>query len=608
MGIVAGFSARPGADIQKEHIRNYYDPVLVTGISGFIAGIFILVGTLGYIQLWKGKEYIVRPARVINRNGVPINSYNPRIEILTRLLGAGTIFDRNGLVLATTEPGKITGTLDTLAGAGLQKERLRNLLQKRIRRFYPFGEHMFFWVGDMNTRLFWGQRNGYFAEASHLSELRGFDTKPEKVNYLTTDYRADRFTKPIQKNVTLNVYDYSSLAESLRTGIDTANEKVRAIRQKNRDVRLAVDASLQTEIQKSLDTSIFRDRRISVVVLDAASGDVLASAIHPLPDLQKPEQMQLSDKERQLLLYPVTDRDLGMTYPTAPGSAIKILTALAGFNKIGDDAAAITYRDIARPEIIRDGVKEQEPFNTPVDMRMAIVRSSNVYFIRLANDYALEHEMAKLYLVTGMNVKFRGGYTYAATYSGEEKNSIIRYWDKSVFSINRALYSRKDLYGRKKRYDGELSKIAWGQGLLTSTPAAMARMAAVIANGGVLQPSRYVLDIAGKLQDTVKGITLANSPGSTEKLTAFMIEQSNPGGRQKIKESKVAGKTGTPQRTIHGEERFDGWYVFFAPTPDKRSHTVVCVRIELGELSSNAVLLSDKLATILKSKGYLGSF
>src|SRR5687767_10180114 len=164
-----------------------------------------------------------------------------------------------------------------------------------------------------------------------------------------------------------------------------------------------------------------------------------------------------------------------MTYATAPGSAIKILTALAGFNKIGSDAASITYKDIARPEIIRDGVKEQEPFNMPVDMRLAIVRSSNIYFIRLANDYELEHEMSQLYLATGMNLKFRGGYTYSATYTGQEKNSITDYWDKSVFSVKRALYNRKDLYGRKKRYDGELSKIAWGQGVLTSTPAAMAR-------------------------------------------------------------------------------------------------------------------------------------
>ena len=105
-----------------------------------------------------------------------------------------------------------------------------------------------------------------------------------------------------------------------------------------------------------------------------------------------------------------------------------------------------------------------------------------------------------------------------------------------------------------------------------------------------------------------KGVLLTQQPAA-DLLRNFMIEQSNPGGRAKINVSKVAGKTGTPERMVMGEKRNDGWYVFFAPTPDGRSHTVTCVRIELGESSADAVKLANTaIAPILKERGYLGSF
>jgi cell division protein FtsI/penicillin-binding protein 2 len=96
-----------------------------------------------------------------------------------------------------------------------------------------------------------------------------------------------------------------------------------------------------------------------------------------------------------------------------------------------------------------------------------------------------------------------------------------------------------------------------------------------------------------------------------------MIDQSTPGGKPNIEGIKVAGKTGTPQRNItkinskgksYAEKRQDGWYVFYAPTPDKRSHTVVCIRIELGDKSLNAIALAREIAPILKEMGYLDSF
>jgi cell division protein FtsW (lipid II flippase)/cell division protein FtsI/penicillin-binding protein 2 len=611
MGIVAGISSRPGLAIQTEHLRKYYDFVLGTGILFFLAGIIVLSVKLYQVQVVHSKEILVMPARVINRNGLPIYSYNPRIDKLTRVLAVGSIYDRNGLVIATSEPNTITRQMNAFEAAGLDTTQLQNLLQKRVVRFYPFEEDLFFWTGDYNTRLFWGQGNGYFAEARHLTSLRGYATRPEKRDYVSTEYRPDKFTRPLQKTIKLVSYDYSPLVESLQTGIDTANEAVKKIKHKDRDIHLTIDAGLQKEIQDSLRKSNFKNDRIAVVVLDARTGDLLASALNPLPNLQMPDLMLLPDRERNKLPKPVTDRDLGLTYATAPGSTAKILTGMAAFNKMGPDAAKVKYKDIYRSEIFRDNPTEQEPFIPKVnyvDMHEAIVNSSNIFFIRMANENNLEDQLAALYQATGMNINQRGGYDYAPSLNREKASEDLAAWRKDVLNHDRRAYNNPKLKGTKNRYRSPFSGLAWGQSSLTATPAAMARMAGAIANNGVLAPTRYVLTEAGQQQPLATGVDIADDTTYAGILTRYMIDQSNQPGKQKIKNIVVAGKSGTPERVINGEIESDGWYVFFAPTPDGRSRTVTCIRIERGKGSSNAVLVGNSIAKVLEKRGYIVSF
>ncbi|NID12371.1 FtsW/RodA/SpoVE family cell cycle protein [Fibrivirga algicola] len=602
MGVVFSIASRPGEAIQHTYLDQHYDPVLATGIAGFLIGSLVLVGRAGDVSLLNWTDYIVRPSRVLSRDGLPVYSYNPRINRITDALAAGTLYDRNGKILATSSPDSVRRNMPQLKQAGLDESSVRKLTTRRLKRFYPFGEQLFYMVGDANTRLFWGQQNGYFAEAAHLSDLRGFDNHPRQNTLLTTRYRADRFTPAIDRSLTLPLYDYRELAPAVRSGID--GRVVEEHKRRNRDLNLSIDASLQVALQQALAGSEFNDKRLSVAVLDAHTGDVLASAMHPLPNLQRPDELALPDRERMNLPYLTTERDPALTYPTAPGSTAKIMTATAALNKLGMAGAEVTF-PISCGEIIRRGKTESEPCGGRVDMRQAIVRSSNVYFIRIANEYSLDNEMAKLYLATGMNIDYVGGYSFADTRTASDESRILKHWHDSSFVVRRNLY-KSLVYPR--RYRGEFSGLAWGQGQLTTTPAGLARMAGAVANGGVMQPSRYVLRRGGKAVPVAKGVPLTQQPAANL-IRDFMIEQSNPGGRAKISISKVAGKTGTPERIVMGEKRNDGWYVFFAPTPNGRSHTVTCVRIELGESSADAVKLANTaIAPILQERGYLGSF
>jgi len=124
----------------------------------------------------------------------------------------------------------------------------------------------------------------------------------------------------------------------------------------------------------------------------------------------------------------------------------------------------------------------------------------------------------------------------------------------------------------------------------------------------VLQPSRFVLQEAGQMPAPAEGVKIASDTGYAWLLKQYMIDQSNQPGRQKIKISRVAGKSGTPERMIKGVRQADGWYVFFAPTPDKTSYTVTCIRIEEGQSSANAVVVGNAVAKILQRRSYISSF
>ncbi|MEO5680994.1 MAG: FtsW/RodA/SpoVE family cell cycle protein [Chitinophagaceae bacterium] len=611
MGLVAGISAREGQPVQQEYIQKNYDPVLTTGIVFFLSGMLLLSAKLFFIQVADRNQYLVKQARVVMRNGLPIYSHNPRIDKLMRLLAAGNMYDRKGVLLATSETNSIAQNVDTLQKAGLSRFRLNELMHKRVRRFYPFGEQLFFWTGDYNTRLFWGQSNGYFAEARHLTALRGFGVAREVQDAVQTLYKPDRFTKPYWQSSQLQRYDYSSLVDGLREGIDSNSAAIRKITGKDRSIHLTVDAALQTELQDSMHSSLFQQKRMAVVVLDAVSGDVLASALNPLPNLQIPELMELPDRERNHLQTPVTERDLGMTYATAPGSTIKILTAMAGFNKMGMAADKQKYNDIFRDEIFRDNAREQEPY-TPkvpfVDMHEAIVNSSNIFFIRLANENNLEEPLAALYQATGMPLKQRGGYNYLYPGSTAKQIQDLAGWRTDVLTNDRRAFDNPRYAHTTKRYRSDFSGLAWGQSVLTATPASVARIAGAIANKGVLQPSRYVLKEAGQMQQPAEGIRIANDTAYAWLLKQYMIDQSSRPGKQKIHGMKVAGKTGTPERIVQGVKQSDGWYVFFAPTPNNASYTVTCIRIETGQSSANAVLLANTVAKILEKRLYIVSF
>ncbi len=97
-----------------------------------------------------------------------------------------------------------------------------------------------------------------------------------------------------------------------------------------------MDAGLQTMLNKTLATDdSVKIKRVSVVIMEDNTGDVLASASYPLPQVNNWEMLNLSEGDLNRLPGWNVNSDIGFTYATQPGSTAKLVTALAAFNKFG---------------------------------------------------------------------------------------------------------------------------------------------------------------------------------------------------------------------------------------------------------------------------------
>ncbi len=583
-GFILSASKVKGTDVQMSFISRQQDKNLVPALAAAFAGVLLLTVNVS-AYLISNEKWVVQPSLVADRSGARMFSYNPRINILMNRLQAGSLYDREGRILATSKPELIRKQRSILSAAGAQGYDLDSAMHRRVDRYYPFEEQMFFWTGDANTGIFNGSTNGYYAEYEHAAELRGFHTPVTKFNTVASRYQEDRFLARGVKEMTVNKKDYSELAPLLLAGINSP--QVEAFKQRNRDVTLTMDASLQANIQMSIakDDSL-KDNRVSVVIMEDSSGDVLTSAVYPLPPIKNWDMMTMTQAEQNKLSSWITTSDLGFTYATQPGSTAKVLTAMASFNKLGLAAAEKKYTVSAYERIRTKGIEPDE--TGVIDLERAIVKSNNVYFIKLANEAQLQENMADLYLKTGMFLRGVGGYFYAkGGDNAVQENKWRELWRKTEFDT-RPRYDPGNI--RRTRAKG-ISGMSWGQGELIATPASVARLVSAVSNHGNLTDHRYVLKISDNDMPVKSGIQLTN-PQYAALLKQYMLRQSE--GKTATLGISVGGKTGTPERVWKGERINDGWYVFFVPKVSGAGNIIVSIRVESTRGSSDAVKLAGQ--------------
>lgn len=623
-------------DMRKNNYSVSLLSLLYSGLALAICGVFF------YYQVLERDKTLIRPAYVHNSSGAPVLEYNPRIAQLTNKMYPGDIFDRNGVLLATSNKSKLSEHAIAYANSGVRCDT-----SKVQRRYYPYGEHLYFMLGDFNTKLYFSSSDrwarGYMAEARHLSELRGFDNvkkdnknKPIRVALKSEEWSPGKFYSKTYEyeNSGLQLRDYTALLDYLKKGMysdvnakfydkNSAAWSEGNIRPK--DVTLTLDAQLQTRLQQAMEKYAqsnyagkeWNKLRMSIVVLDGEQGDLLASANYPMVDYDvlrnSPDVYESVEKNQESSWKAYTDMDLGLVRATAPGSTAKVISALAGLRQIGVDAA-----DENNPKYCYNVNKDQivgiEPIGK-VTMRDAIVVSSNCYFINLVNDCDLYDSLAYVYRTVGANIK--GQPPYVLDYNQYDPKSQ---WETRVVEEGPAAVTTYRTYLQEypKYRDNKMNKHsvwqwAWGQGTMSASPLAMARVVSIVANQGKMPVTRYAMN------DTIQCVPVVTA-AEAARLNQFMKAEAV---KKKFTNDNIGGKTGTAERVdsilVTGRKiqskKNDGWFICFIENSRVRRNgqiqtvpLAVAVRLErLGNgMSGRAVdVTQDVVLPVLKNLDYI---
>jgi cell division protein FtsI/penicillin-binding protein 2/cell division protein FtsW (lipid II flippase) len=306
-----------------------------------------LLGFAAYYQVAHDQDFLSREAKVFEDDGVKRPQRNPRLNSLAREIRRGNIFDRNGVLLATSDWNELERRRDQYSKLGVSIDTACSRLDNR---HYPFGSLTAHILGDLRTGENFHATNASLIEHDSNPKLQGF-----------TDYR--------------------ELAPLIRYRHQPGNPEIAKLMARDRNVSASIDIRLQMRAAKALDDRLAKAHKDkgAVVVMDPNSGDVLALVSAPAPDAKSPTTPE-----------ELFDRARYGQYP--PGSTFKLVTAMAALRldpalvnksfscrRLPDGRVGAIIPGWRKP--IRDDVGDSA--HGTLSMHEAIAVSCNAYFAQL---------------------------------------------------------------------------------------------------------------------------------------------------------------------------------------------------------------------------------
>ena len=528
IGILLAISARPGP---AQRLVPFRIPVTAAGVILGVAGAAV-VAKAAYVEVVRGAATMGEGTLVLQADGARRYQYNPRLLEVMKDIPKGTIYDRNGLPLATSNWDDLEKHRADYQALGVDIDRA---CPRTEPRHYPFGGLTFDLLGDLRTRTRWGASNTSFVERDSARRLRGYDDRPQLLE--VRNPKTGKLERVLR-------YDYRELVPLLRHRHEPDNPEVRRILDRPRDVRMSIDARLQVKAAEILANQLkaAKQDKGAAVVLDSATGDLLAAVSYPLPQLD-PNAPPESGQEAN----PYLDRARYGLYP--PGSTFKVVTAMAALRK-DPQLAGKTYECIRLPDgrvgnfirnskrPIRDDVQDKSPHGT-LNMERGLVVSCNAYFAQL------------------------GTYDVGAEPLYDTANLL----GISPASPNTAAELKKFL-----------AQSAYGQGEVVATPFQMARVAATVANGGAMPVGRWLTDENNTRIGTAQPVL---PQAAAQTLARYMREvvTQGTGSRARIASLPMAGKTGTAELA---DAPSHAWFIGFAPYGSGARKIAFSVLVENG--------------------------
>jgi penicillin-binding protein 2 len=349
------------------------------------------------------------------------------------------------------------------------------------------------------------------------------------------------------------------------------------------NVQLTIDRGLQNFVQARLG-----DESASVVVMDIASGDLLAinsaPAFNPnlfVRGISHGDYGALTEDERK----PLSNKSVQGAYP--PGSTYKMAVALAALEGGGVSPEETVWCPGHLDVSGRRFHCWKRGGHGHVDLSMALTQSCDVYFYEMSQRVGIDR-------INAMSTRLGLG---------------IRY-DLPMSSISDGLNPSREWKQERRGAAwqiGDTINASIGQGFVLTSPLQMAVMTARLASGRAVEP-RLIKSIDGVETPLRGGDSLGFSPVWLSHVHRGMRDVSNTrrgtayGSRIEEPALRMAGKTGTSQvRNITAAERARGvvrnedlpWnrrdhalFVAFAPVDAPR--IAVSVVVEHGGGGSTA--------------------
>ncbi len=510
--------------------------------------------------------------QVVRHEELALQAENNRIAVVPIVPNRGLIVDRNGVVLANNysaytleiTPSKVDdveATIEELSHIvdiqARDRRRFKRLreesksfesipirtrltdeevarftaqrfrfpgvdIQARLFRHYPYGElgsHVLGYIGRINQK-----------EAEAMEDW----PDEEQANYRGTEYIGKL---GIEQSYERELHGTTGVEEVETSAGGRAVRRLRSTpATPGNTVHLSLDIKLQALIER-----LFGDRRGALVAIDPRNGEVLAFVSKPTFDpnlfvdgIDSENWKDLNESPDK----PLLNRALRGTYP--PGSTYKPFMALAALNA-GKRSPSTVIMD--NGFFMFGGHKFRSPENElggAMDMRRAIVKSSNVYFYSLANDLGVDlihDQMAPLGFGRLTGIDLKGELTGILPSTEWKRNA----------------YKRPEL---RKWYAGETISLGIGQGYNNFTMVQMATaLSTLVTDGQRFQPRvvREIEDVVTRQRRASAGAALPPIPYKPEH-TGF-IREAMYGVTQEGTSARVfmgaayksGGKTGTAQ-------------------------------------------------------------
>ncbi len=523
-----------------------------------------------------------------------LQSESNRLRPLPVAAPRGTIFDRNGKVIADNIPGyaililtesrdATRGTLEGLKPLlGLSDEQTENVMA-RYRRHEPL---VVDYDADFETvSTLQERREDLPGVVIEMRPKRRYNGGPAVahalgyVNEITAEELSDpRFSEYEQGLLVGKVGIERQYEERLqgRRGVrylevDALGRIVGSLAgieegpgDPGEDIHLTLDLELMEWIHEIFPDSLAG----AVIALDPADGGVLAMYSAPTFDPNAfvgeltPEEWGALESDPG---KPLLNRTVMGLYP--PGSTWKLAAAAIGLDRgvVGPDEF---MEEPCTGGIVRGGEFRgcwEADGHGYLDLAGAIANSCNVYFYQLGERIGLD-----AMIEDGTRIGF-----------AEQCGIDLPQESRGIFPESRDFWQRQFGY---EPLDGEVLSVAIGQGPNSQTPLKMAQFYLALARDGSA-PTPHLIANPDPTEDWRLDVTAED----IEVLREGLRGVTSPGGtawyRTSLEHWEVLGKTGTSQNA-QDTERPHAWFTGMAGPWGKDPEIVVVVLVEFGESGS----------------------